>query len=107
MQRLSHQTRCFDGFTVDLTRGCLRRGAREIKLRPKPFEALKYLVDNPGRLISKAELIQVLWPDTAVRDDSLVQGLIEIRRAFRDDAQPIIKKEPRRGYTFSRPGEDN
>src|SRR5438094_203243 len=76
MQRLSHQTRCFDGFTLDLTRGCLLRGAQEIKLRPKPFEALKYLLENPGRLINKAELMHVLWPDTAVTDDSLVQCLI-------------------------------
>jgi len=39
MQRLSHETRRFDGFTLDLTRGCLLRGSEEIKLRPKPFEA--------------------------------------------------------------------
>src|SRR2546426_4405599 len=107
MQRLSHQTRCFDGFTLDLTRGCLLRGAQEIKLRPKPFEALKYLVENPGRLINKAELIQVLWPDTAVTDDSLVQCLIEVRRALSDDAQQIIKTVPRRGYIFDRPVSDN
>lgn len=103
MQRLSHQTRCFDGFTVDLTRGCLLRGTQEIKLRPKPFEALKFLVDNPCRLISKAELIQFLWPDTAVTDDSLVQCLMEVRRALSDDAQQIIKTVPRRGYIFDKP----
>src|SRR2546422_4116486 len=107
MQRLSHQTRCFDGFTLDLTRGCLLRGAQEIKLRPKPFEALKYLVENPGRLINKAELIQVLWSDTAVTDDSLVQCMIEVRRALSDDAQQIIKTVPRRGYIFDRPVSDN
>jgi TolB-like protein/DNA-binding winged helix-turn-helix (wHTH) protein/Flp pilus assembly protein TadD len=106
MQTLSHQTRCFDGFTLDLTRGCLLRGAQEIKLRPKPFEALKYLVDNPGRLISKTELIEVIWPDTAVTDDSLVQCLIEVRRALGDDAQQVIKTVPRRGYIFDRPVSD-
>jgi TolB-like protein/DNA-binding winged helix-turn-helix (wHTH) protein/Flp pilus assembly protein TadD len=107
MQKLSHQTRCFDGFTLDLTRGCLLRGAEEIKLRPKPFEALKHLVENPGRLISKTELIEVIWPDTAVTDDSLVQCLIEVRRALNDDAQQIIKTVPRRGYIFDRPVSDN
>ena len=107
MQRLSHQTRCFDGFTLDLTRGCLFRGAEEVKLRPKPFEALKYLVENPGRLISKTELIEVIWPDTAVTDDSLVQCLIEVRRALNDDAQLMIKTVPRRGYIFDRPVKDN
>ena len=102
MQRLSHQTRCFDGFTLDLTRGCLLRGNQEIKLPPKPYDALKYLVENPGRLISKQELIEALWPDTAVTDDSLVQCLIEVRRALGDEAQQIIKTVQRRGYIFER-----
>jgi DNA-binding winged helix-turn-helix (wHTH) protein len=79
MQRFSHRTQSFDCFTLDQTRGCLFRDTQEIKLRPKPFEALKYLVENPGRLISKAELIQTIWPDTAVTDDSLVQCLMEVR----------------------------
>jgi TolB-like protein/DNA-binding winged helix-turn-helix (wHTH) protein/Tfp pilus assembly protein PilF len=105
MQRLSHQLHRFDGFTLDVDRGCLLRGAQEIKLRPKPFEALKYLVENPGRLISKAELIEKIWPDTAVTDDSLVQCLIEVRRALGDDAQQIIKTVPRRGYIFEKPVE--
>src|SRR5439155_14854170 len=105
MQRLTHQTRCFDGFTLDLTRGCLLRGTEEIKLRPKPFEALTYLVENAGRLINKTELIQLLWPDTAVTDDSLVQCVMEVRRALGDDGQKIIRTIPRRGYIFERPVE--
>jgi TolB-like protein/DNA-binding winged helix-turn-helix (wHTH) protein/Tfp pilus assembly protein PilF len=107
MQRLSHQTRCFDGFTLDLTRGCLLRGNQEIKLPPKPYDALKYLVENPGRLISKRELIEALWPDTAVTDDSLVQCMKEVRRALGDDAQQIIKTVPRRGYIFEREVREN
>src|SRR5215510_1784987 len=102
MQTLTHQIRCFDGFTLDLTRGCLLRGAQEVKLPPKPFEALKYLVENPGRLISKAELIEVIWPDIAVTPDSLVQCMIEVRRALHDDAQQIIRTVPRRGYIFDK-----
>ncbi|MGH9959191.1 MAG: winged helix-turn-helix domain-containing protein, partial [Pyrinomonadaceae bacterium] len=103
MQTLTHQTRYFEGFMLDLTRGCLLRGAREIRLPPKPFEALKYLVENPGRLINKTELIEIIWPDTAVTDDSLVQCLMEVRRALGDDAQQIIKTVPRRGYIFDKP----
>lgn len=98
MQKFSHQTQTFAGFTLDLTRGCLLRGTQEIKLRPKPFDALRYLVENPGRLISKSELIHALWPDTAVTDDSLVQCLMEVRRALGDETQQIIKTVPRRGY---------
>src|SRR6267143_884128 len=107
MQKVTHRTQSFDGFTLDLTRGCLLRGSQEIKLPPKPYDALKYLVENPGRLISKRELIQTIWPDTAVTDDSLVQCLMEVRRALGDEAQQIIKTVPRRGYIFDKEVNEN
>ena len=100
MQKLQHQTLSFGDFTLDLTRGCLLRGEEEVKLRPKSFEVLRHLVENSGRLVSKDELIKAVWPDTAVTDDSLVQCLIEIRRALADDSHGYIKTVPRRGYVF-------
>ena len=100
MQKLQHQTLLFADFTLDLTRGCLLQGAHEVKLRPKSFEVLKYLVENGGRLISKEELIGAVWPDTAVTDDSLVQCLIEVRRALGESGQRLVKTVPRRGYIF-------
>ena len=66
MQKLSHQTHSFDGFTLDLTRGCLLRGIEEVKLRPKAFDVLSYLIENNGRLVSKEELIHAVWVGTAV-----------------------------------------
>jgi len=107
MQKLSHQTYFFDQFTLDLTRGCLLHGQEEIKLRPKSFETLKYLVENNGRLISKDELIHAVWVDTAVTDDSLVKCLKDIRYALRDESQRIIKTVPRRGYIFDKEVKDN
>ena len=100
MQKLRHQTLSFGDFTLDLSRGCLLRGAEEVRLRPKSFEVLKYLVENCGRLVSKAELMRAAWPDSFVTDDSLVQCLIEIRRALEDDSHRYIKTVPRRGYIF-------
>src|SRR5262245_14908626 len=100
MNALVHQNYVFDGFTVDLARGCLMREGEELKLRPKSFNALLYLVENTGRLITKEELIAVLWPDVAVTDDSLVQCLIEIRKVLGGDAQRYIKPVRRRGYIF-------
>ena len=100
MKKLQHRTLSFDGFTLDLTRGCLLRGPEEVKLRPKSFEVLKYLVENGGRLVSKEELIGAVWPDTAVTDDSLVQCLIEVRRALDDSLQRLVKTVPRRGYVL-------
>jgi DNA-binding winged helix-turn-helix (wHTH) protein/TolB-like protein/Tfp pilus assembly protein PilF len=100
MNAVVHRNYVFDGFTVDLARGCLMRDGEEVKLRPKSFNALIYLVENTGRLISKEELIGAIWPDVAVTDDSLVQCLIEIRKALGDDAQRYIKTVRRRGYIF-------
>lgn len=100
MQRLQHQTLSFDDFTLDLARGCLLRGVEEVKLRPKSFEVLRLLIENSDRLVSKAELMQTVWPDSFVTDDSLVQCLIEIRRALADDSHRYIKTVPRRGYIF-------
>jgi DNA-binding winged helix-turn-helix (wHTH) protein len=58
MQKFAHQTRSFDGFMLDLTRGCLLRGEEEVKRRAKSFEVLKPLVENSGRLVRKEELIE-------------------------------------------------
>src|SRR3989475_5782098 len=107
MQKLSHQTYFFDEFMLDLTRGCLLRAQEEIRLRPKSFEVLKYLVENNRRLISKDELIHAVWVDTAVTDDSLVKCLKAIRHALSDEAQQIIKTVHGRGYIFDQEVSDN
>jgi DNA-binding winged helix-turn-helix (wHTH) protein len=90
----------FDEFTLDVARGCVWRGEKEIKLRPKVYETLKYMVEHSGRLIGKEELTQALWPDAFVTDDSLVQCAVELRRALDDHTQRILKTVPRRGYLF-------
>ncbi|MBV8053059.1 MAG: winged helix-turn-helix domain-containing protein, partial [Acidobacteriaceae bacterium] len=101
----------FAEFTLDVGRGCLLKLGKEVKLRPKVYEALKYLVENPGRLIGKQEFMQAIWPDSFVTDDSLVQCTIELRRALDDRDQQLVKTVPRRGYLFtasvSRSGAEN
>jgi predicted ATPase len=82
-------------------RGCLFRAGQEIKLRPKVYVTLKYLVENPTRLVSKDELMKVVWPDSAVTDDSLVQCTLELRRALDDRGQQLLKTVPKRGYVFT------
>ena len=74
----------FADFIVDPARGALLTGGHEVKLRPKVYDALLYLLENRGRLIAKEELIQALWPDAFVTEDSLVQCLVELRRALMD-----------------------
>ncbi len=91
----------FGEFTLDVGRGCVLKAGEEIKLRPKVYETLKYLVENPGRLIGKQELMQAVWPDAFVTDDSLVQCTLELRRALDDRSQRFLKTVPRRGYLFT------
>jgi len=55
MYTLEHQVFQFASFRLDLTRGCVFDGNREIELRPKSFEALCYLVENAGRLVSERQ----------------------------------------------------
>ena len=90
----------FGNFILDRQRACLFRDGEGIKLRPKSFELLAYLVENHGRLITKDELMKAGWPDSFVTDDSLVQCIKEMRRALEDDSQHLIKTLPRRGYIF-------
>ncbi len=91
----------FGEFILDTGRGSLFKAGTQIKLRPKVYEALKYLVEHSGRLIGKEELMQALWPDAFVTDDSLVQCTLELRRALGDRDQELLKTVPRRGYVFS------
>jgi predicted ATPase/DNA-binding winged helix-turn-helix (wHTH) protein len=90
----------FGDFTLDTGRGSVFKAGSEIKLRPKVFETLKYLVEHAGRLIGKKELMQAVWPDSFVTDDSLVQCTLELRRALDDGTQQLLKTVPRRGYVF-------
>ena len=90
----------FKGYILDVGRGCLRAGDREIDLRPKSFEVLRYLVERAGRLASKDEILDAVWPNVCVSDESLAQCVSEVRRAIGDGDQTIIKTVPRRGYRF-------
>jgi predicted ATPase/DNA-binding winged helix-turn-helix (wHTH) protein len=91
----------FGEFTLDGVRGCVLKAGEEIKLRPKVYETLKYLVEHAGQLIGKQELMQAVWPDSFVTDDSLVQCTLELRRALDDRSQQLLKTVPRRGYLFT------
>lgn len=86
------------GFMLDLDRETLSGPSGEIRLRPKTFEVLRYLLMHRGRVVTKQALIDEVWRNTSVTDDSLVQCLIEIRRALGDNDHRLIKTIPRRGY---------
>jgi TolB-like protein len=93
----------FEGYTLDVVRGCLRTANREVELRRKSFEVLRHLVENASRLVSKDELIETIWPNVSVSDEALTQCISEVRHAIGDANQTIIKTVPRRGYRFNVP----
>src|SRR6185295_485358 len=90
----------FDRYVLDLDRGCLWLDGTEIGLRPKTFSVLQYLVENEGRLVTKDELFAAVWPNLSVTDDTLVQSIVELRRALGSDGPRLVKTIPRRGYRF-------
>jgi TolB-like protein/DNA-binding winged helix-turn-helix (wHTH) protein/cytochrome c-type biogenesis protein CcmH/NrfG len=69
-----------------------------IALRPQAFAVLAYMLRNPHRIVTKRELMEAIWPATAVTDDSLVQCIHEIRRAIHDERQTVLETASRRGY---------
>jgi len=93
----------FGRFLVDGRSACLRRDGIVLPLRPKSFDVLVYLVQNPGRLVPKGELIDNVWQDVMVTENSLVQCIKEIRQALNDNAHGEIETVSKRGYLFASP----
>ena len=90
---------------LDPANACLRRGAQEQRLRPKAFALLSYLNANPGRIVTKDELLDAVWPEAIVGDAVLKVCIGELREALGDSAKAptYIETAHRRGYRFLRP----
>jgi DNA-binding winged helix-turn-helix (wHTH) protein/tetratricopeptide (TPR) repeat protein len=97
--------RSFDPFRLDVVNQCLWRGQARVPLMPKPFAVLQYLVEHPGRLVSRDELLEAVWPDTYVQPEVLRRYILEIRRVLGDrpDAPHFVQTFPKRGYQFIAP----
>ena len=107
MRSGDNRTFRFEGFGLDLRRGCLLGPDGEAELRRKSFEVLCYLVANAGRLARKDEIIRAVWQSVAVSDASLAQCISEIRLVLRDSDQRVIRTVARRGYLFAAPVSDS
>src|SRR5258708_4160758 len=93
----------FEGYTLDVARHSLRAADREVALRRKSFELLRYLVENPDRLVTKEELLKAIWPNVVVADEALTRCVSDVRQAIGDSEQAIIATVPRCGYRFTAP----
>jgi DNA-binding winged helix-turn-helix (wHTH) protein/predicted ATPase len=96
---------CFADFRLDPATACVWRGEQAVALPPKVFAVLHYLVTHPDRLIPKDELLDAVWPATAVSDAVVRVAIGTLRKALGDTRRPsrVIATVPRRGYRFLAP----
>ena len=92
----------FGGFTLDVQRRGLYRGQDRVRITAKPLETLIFIVENRGRVVQKQEILNAVWKDTFVTEDTLVHAIREVRRALADDRDNprFILTVPREGYRF-------
>ena len=92
----------FAQYRLDLTDERLSRADLPIELRPKAFQVLRYLVERPGQLVVREELLEAVWPNLVVSLETLTQVIAELRRALGDDARSptFIQTVHRRGFRF-------
>jgi pimeloyl-ACP methyl ester carboxylesterase len=95
----------FDRFELAPGGTDLRGPSGPLPLTPKALAVLAYLAARPGRLVSKRELLDAVWPGVFVADGVLKVCVREIRRALDDDvkAPRFIETAHRRGYRFVAP----
>src|SRR5438093_5073803 len=95
----------FDRFRLDPDHACLWCEAQAITLPPKAFALLHYLVTHPDRLVTKDELLDAVWPETAVSEAVIRVAIGVLRKVLDDTAQTprFIATVSRRGYRFLAP----
>ena len=92
----------FGDYVLESREHSLRKGAQQIHLRPKAFETLLYLVKHHGSLIKKQDMLDDLWPNVIVTENTLSHCIDEVRQALQDNAQKptFIRTIPRVGFKF-------
>src|ERR1700720_3626120 len=95
----------FHAFRLDTADHFLWRGQGRAKTPPKAFDVLRYMVENPGRVVTQDELLEALWPETYVNPEILRKYILDIRKTLGDrpDKPVFIETVTKRGYRFIAP----
>lgn len=90
---------------LDPARRSLVVGSTPVPLTPKTFDLLVYFVSNPGRILTKDELLSALWPDSFVEESNLAQQMSLLRKGVAEAGarESLIVTIPGRGYQFVAP----
>ena len=93
----------FGAFRIDIALSRLERAGEPVPLPPKAFDLLLLLARNTDRVMTKAELMKTLWPNSFVEEANLTQHVYTLRKALGDqpNGQPFIDTVPRRGYRLA------
>lgn len=92
----------FGEFRLDVERHRLLRQGEIVAVTPKAVEILRVLVERPGRLVERNELMNSVWRDVAVEDGNLTVTISMLRKALGEDTngRRFIETVPRLGYKF-------
>ena len=95
----------FAPFRLDVIDERLWRGQEARSLTPKAFALLRCLVAHPGQLVTKATLMDTVWPETAISESTLTGCIWEVRQALGDSARHphYLETVHGRGYRFIAP----
>src|ERR1044072_993846 len=72
----------FGPFTLETSERVLRNGDAPVAITPKAFDILLLLVRSEGRLVSKQQLLETIWPDTFVEESTLTQNIFTLRKVI-------------------------
>ena len=99
MERISYE---FGSFRMDPHERVVRCGKKLLPLTPKVFDILLVLLQNPGRILTKEEIMKQVWPDTIVEESNLARNVSTLRKALGEepDRPQFIETIPWRGYRF-------
>ncbi len=92
----------FGGFRLEPQRRLLSRDGEPVVVTDKAFDALVYLIEHAGQLVTKDDLVKALWPDIVVEENNLYVVISTLRKALKDEsgAQRLIATVAGRGYQF-------
>ena len=92
----------FGPYQLDTEKVRLWCDTQPVRLTPKAFQVLCYVVERPGQLVTKEELFRVVWADTVVGDAALTVCIQEIRKALQDNAKSpqYLETVHRQGFRF-------
>lgn len=95
----------FDGFRVDPAARVLWRGAEPVPLTPKAFSLLLILLERPGEVVGKDELLRRAWDRDTASEASLTQCISSLRKALGESASErrYVITVPGQGYCFGAP----